>query len=269
MSVERRTAGKLIKHWRSVRGLSQMKLAERADTSARHLSFIETGRSHPSNEMVLRLAEELDIPLRSRNALLASAGYAAIYRETGLSSPEMIQVRKTLEFILKTTDPYPAMIIDRYWNVLSSNAPFQYLVEEFIADKSFYNPENFNLARIVLHPRGWQTVIQNFDEFEPFMVNRVRRMVTANPDDTKMAELLEEITHYESSSSENIEQDTNALPQIIMPIHLKNDEHEVKVFTTTATLGAPQDITLQELRIEAGFPMDEKTDQFFIKGAMT
>ncbi len=242
-----------------------MTLADRADTSTRHLSFIETGRSHPSNEMLLRLAEKLDIPLRTRNALLASAGYAPAYRETGLSSPEMLQVRKTLEFILRATDPYPAMIIDRYWNVLSENPPLRYLIETFVVDKTFYDPQYSNLARMVLHPRGWQPVIQNFDEFEPFMINRIRRMVTANPDDTTMADLLDEVTDYESSSRENPRQETYTLPQIIMPIHLKNDEHEVRIFTTTATLGAPQDITLQELRIEAGFPMDEETDLFFIK----
>jgi transcriptional regulator with XRE-family HTH domain len=263
MQKDQGSLGKHIKYWRSVRGLSQMQLAERAETSARHLSFIETGRSHPSVEILLRLADELDIPLRSRNSLLETAGYAPLYRETGLTSPEMTQVRKTLEFILKATEPYPAMLIDRYWNVLHANPPMQYLCSTFIEDTEFFNPNEFNLMRLILHPRGLQSVIQNYSEFEVFMVNRVRRMVNMDSSDQKMKQLLEEITHYESSSSEDRSSSANPLPQIIMPIHLKNDEHDIKMFTTIATLGAPQDITLQELRIETAFPVDEETDRFF------
>ncbi len=263
MQKDQGSLGKQIKHWRSNRGLSQLQLAERANTSTRHLSFIETGRSHPSVELLLRIADELEIPLRSRNALLETAGYAPLYRETGLTSPEMSQVRKTLEFILKATEPYPAMLIDRYWNVLLANPPMQYVVNTFVADKDFYDPDNFNLMRLVLHPRGLQPVIQNWNEFETFMVNRVRRMVNTGSGDHKMEALLEEITHYKSSSPEESERDIYQLPQIIMPIHLKNDDSEIRMFTTIATLGAPQDITLQELRIETAFPVDEETDNFF------
>ncbi len=254
--------GAQIKNWRVNRGFSQMDLAERANTSMRHLSFIENGRAHPSVEMVLRLADELDIPLRSRNALLESAGYAPKYRDTGLSQQEMAQVNKTLEFMLTVTEPYPAMIIDRYWNVINANSAARHCAITFVAEQTYYDPDNLNLVRLVMDPRGWRTNIQNWDEFKSYIISRVRRLILASPDDKEMIKLFEEIEQF-VSLEEATEDNINSLPQVVTPLHLKNAESEIRIFTTIATLGSPQDLTLHELQIGTGIPMDEATAKFF------
>ena len=253
--------GELLKKWRSMRNLSQLDLAVRAETSARHLSFIETGRGRPSKGLLLRLADVLEIPLRARNALLESAGFASCYSETGLSEPEMEQVRKTLEFICRATEPYPVMIIDRYWNILMANEAMQRITEIFIDDKGMLDQAGINLMRLVLHPRGWRKHIENIVEFELYMASRVSRALNSDPQDKKMRALWDEICTYPDENETASAQSWNGLPQLLKPIHLKNDELELKLFTTIATLGAPQDITLQELRIECGFPVDEHSER--------
>lgn len=253
--------GELLKKWRSMRNLSQLDLAERAETSARHLSFIETGRGRPSKGLLLRLADVLEIPLRARNALLESAGFASCYSETGLSEPEMEQVRKTLEFICHAMEPYPVMIIDRYWNILMANEAMQRITEIFIDDPSMLDQAGLNLMRLVLHPRCWRKNIENIVEFEPYMASRVSRALNTDPHDKKMRVLWEEICSYSDGDESSSATGWNGLPQLLKPIHLKNEDVELKLFTTIATLGAPQDITLQELRIECGFPVDERSEK--------
>lgn len=253
--------GELLKKWRSMRNLSQLDLAVRAETSARHLSFIETGRGRPSKGLLLRLADVLEIPLRARNALLESAGFASCYSETGLSEPEMEQVRKTLEFICRATEPYPVMIIDRYWNILMANEAMQRITEIFIVDQEMLTEARLNLMRLVLHPRGWRKNIENIIEFEPYMASRVSRALNTDPHDKKMRALWDEICTYSDDDETSSSSSWNGLPQLLKPIHLKNNGVELKLFTTIATLGAPQDITLQELRIECGFPVDEHSEQ--------
>jgi len=254
------TLGELLKKWRSMRNLSQLDLAERAETSARHLSFIETGRGRPSKGLLLRLADVLEIPLRARNALLESAGFASCYSETGLSEPEMEQVRKTLEFICRATEPYPVMIIDRYWNVLMANEAMQRITELFIDDPGMLDQAAQNLMRLVLHPQCWRKNIENIIEFEPYMASRVSRALNTDPQDKKMRALWEEICSYSDDGETSSTGSWNSLPQLLKPIHLKKAGVELKLFTTIATLGAPQDITLQELRIECGFPVDERSE---------
>lgn len=253
--------GELLRKWRSMRNLSQLDLAERAETSARHLSFIETGRGRPSKGLLLRLADVLEIPLRARNALLESAGFASCYSETGLSEPEMEQVRKTLEFICHATEPYPVMIIDRYWNILMANDAMQGITELFIEDREMLDQPQHNLMRLVLHPRCWRKNIENIAEFEPYMASRVSRALNTDPHDKKMRAIWEEIWTYSEDDETASTNSWNDLPQLLKPIHLKNNGVELKLFTTIATLGAPQDITLQELRIECGFPVDEESEQ--------
>lgn len=262
MALQETTSlGELLKKWRTMRNLSQLDLAGRAETSARHLSFIETGRGRPSKGLLLRLADVLEIPLRARNALLESAGFASCYSETGLSEPEMEQVRKTLEFICRATEPYPVMIIDRYWNILMANDAMQRISEIFIDDRSMLAQAGINLMRLVLHPRCWRKHIENIVEFEPYMASRVSRALNTDPNDPKMRMLWDEICGYAEVDEISSTSSWNDLPQLLMPIHLKNNGVELKLFTTIATLGAPQDITLQELRIECGFPVDEHSER--------
>ncbi len=260
-SQEPKSLGELLRKWRSMRNLSQLDLAEKAETSARHISFIETGRGRPSKGLLMRLADVLEIPLRARNTLLESAGFASCYSETGLSEPEMEQVRKTLEFICHATEPYPVMIIDRYWNILMANDAMKCISEIFVADSNMLDEEGINLMRLVLHPRCWRKNIQNIVEFEPYMASRVSRALNTDPQDKKMRALWEEICSYSDEDETSSSDSWDGLPQLLKPIHLKNNGVELKLFTTIATLGAPQDITLQELRIECGFPVDKASEK--------
>ena len=258
---EPKSLGELLRKWRSMRNLSQLDLAEKAETSARHISFIETGRGRPSKGLLMRLADALEIPLRARNTLLESAGFASCYSETGLSEPEMEQVRKTLEFICLATEPYPVMIIDRYWNIIMANEAMKCISEIFVADSSMLDWEGINLMRLVLHPRCWRKNIQNIVEFEPYMASRVLRALNTDPQDRKMRALWEEVCSYSDEDETSSSDSWDGLPQLLKPIHLKNKGFELKLFTTIATLGAPQDITLQELRIECGFPVDKHSEK--------
>ena len=255
--------GEQLRYWRNQRGHSQLRLAELAETSARHISFIETGRGHPSRALLLTLAQELDIPLRSRNALLEAAGYAPQYGETGLTDPEMIQVRRVLDFVLRSTLPYPTMIIDRYWNVVLANDSFTDFVQTFTHRSDKFLDGAMNLMWIVLHPDGLRPYIVNWAEFEPYMVGRVRRSLSREPGDEQLEQLFAEITQFDGAAILSESLDSPSVPQFLMPLHLVKGPLEIRLFTTIATLGAPQDITLQELFIETGFPMDEGTERFF------
>ena len=254
--------GEQLRYWRAQKGFSQLHLAELAGTSSRHLSFVETGRGHPSRALLLRLAQELDVPLRARNAILEAAGYSPKYGETGLTDPEMGQVRRVLDFILKSSLPYPTMVIDRYWNVVMANASFLSFVQVFADQPERFPPEKLNLMRVILHPDGLRPYIVNWSEFEPYMVGRVRRSLSREPGDDKLQAMFEEITTYEGAAPKEAGADAPSVPQFLMPIHISKGDQEVRLFTTLATLGAPQDITLQELFIETGFPMDDETERY-------
>lgn len=255
--------GEQLKFWRTNKGYSQLALAEAAGTSGRHISFIETGRGHPSRSLLLKLAHELEIPLRSRNTLLDAAGYSPQYGETGLSDPEMGQVRRVLDFILSSTEPYPTMIIDRYWNVVLANEAFLSFVQTFAQQPDLFLGAGLNLMRLGLHPQGFQAYIENWLEFQPYMVGRVRRSLSRDPGDKQLQALFDDITQYDGTDVDSSGLDQPSVPQFLMPLHLAKDGVEVRLFTTIATLGAPQDITLQELFIETGFPMDDATDRYF------
>jgi len=254
--------GEQLRYWRTQKGFSQLRLAELAETSSRHVSFIETGRGHPSRALLIRLAQELEIPLRARNSLLESAGYSPQFGETGLSDPEMAQVRRVLEFILESSLPYPSMIIDRYWNVVMANESFLAVVRAFAAKPETFRTDSLNLMRVILHPDGIRPHIVNWSEFEPYMIGRVRRSLKRDPSDGQLQVLFEEITQYEGAAQRETEVDEPSVPRFLMPIHIAKGGVEIRMFTTIATLGAPQDITLQELFIESAFPADEATERY-------
>src|SRR5688572_20441002 len=189
MATATATVGPLLRTWRERRRLSQLELAGRAGVSARHLSFLETGRSKPSREMVLHLAEELDVPLRDRNALLAAAGFAAVYPERPLDAPELAAVREAIDLVLAGHEPYPAVVIDRGWNLVSANAAIGVLVEG--VDPGLLAPPA-NVLRASLHPDGLARRVRNFDEYSAHLMARLRRQIDLTGD-VELASLYDEL----------------------------------------------------------------------------
>jgi len=252
--------GALIRHWRASRHLSQLDLALDAEVSARHLSFIETGRSVPSRAMILRLAEVLELPLRDRNAMLEAAGYARMFRETPLGAPEMAHIRKVLEFILERHEPFGAVALDRHWNIVMSNQALQRILAGLVDPSRVWGDGEPNLMRLTFHPHGIRPWIANWDEVGPSLVARLRREAGELNDDPKAAQILSEIMSYPGIPAAWNERDT-ALPPLLIPVHLRKDDLDVRLFSTITSLGTAQDITLQELRIEAFFPADEISER--------
>jgi transcriptional regulator with XRE-family HTH domain len=252
--------GRLLRHWRGQRGMSQLDLALDAEVSPRHLSFVETGRSEPSREMVLRLAESLDLPLREQNALLEAAGYAQMYRETEISDPEMAQIRRILEFLLERHEPYPAIVVDRHHNLLMANASALTFSSLFTGPK--YDLEaNINTVETVFDPEGMRPFLVNWEEVARALLNRVHREDQARERDAEKAKLLERILRFPGVPARWASPDLSAAPQLLIPMHLRRDDLEIRMFTTITTVGTPQDITLQELRVESFLPADEESEK--------
>ena len=238
------------------RRVAQLALAVQAEVSARHLSYIESGRALPSREMILRLADGLQIPLRERNTLLLAAGYAPLYHETDLNTAEMAEARRAVEFILAQQDPYPAIVLDRHWNVLMANAATRRFMALFPECEA---PQPANSFRLIFHPRGLRPFIRNWEELAARMIQRLQREAAANAADKRTAALLEELLGYPGVSSRWRTPDLDRPPTPLLPICYQRDDQVYSFFSTITTFGTPQDITLQELRIECFFPADETT----------
>jgi transcriptional regulator with XRE-family HTH domain len=265
--------GTLLKQWRDRRSFSQLDLALTSQVSQRHISFLESGRAKPSQEMVLQLATVLEIPLRQQNLMLTAAGFAPIHTETDLSAPEMTSVRKAIDLMLRQHEPYPAFVVDRYWNLILTNNGATHLLDAFIVggasplehrDKLhtlFYAEGKINLMRMLFHPQGLRPFIVNWESFIDHLLQRLHRETLVGRDGDKSTLLLNELLSYPDVS--NIWQTANRTTQntLLLNIHLQRDDLELKFFTTIATLGTPYDITLQELRIECQFPADEATER--------
>ena len=248
-----------MRSWRSLRGMSQLDLALRAGFSARHLSFIETGRSQPSSHTVLTLAEALDVPLRERNRLLIAAGYAQQYRHTPLSAEEMRRVRDVLGFILERHSPYAAVVLDRYSNCLMHNAPYAQL-RAVLADASLIG-ENANHLRVVFHPLGARRFITNWEQLAVRIFGRVARELGMAKDDQQATALVAELRGY-LDDTVILHPAPNVDPHdVLLPIHIRIGASEVRLFSTIMTLGTPHDVTLQELRIETFFPADQASER--------
>jgi transcriptional regulator with XRE-family HTH domain len=234
--------------------LSQFELALEAGISARHLSFVENGRSAPSRDTILRLAEELDLPLRERNHLLLAAGYAPVYSEAALDSPEMSAVRGAVRQLLTGHEPYPAVVVDRSWNLVDANESVALFTEG--ADSELLAPPA-NVLRISLHPEGMAPRIANLGEWRAHLLGRLRRQValTADPD---LARLLNELRAYPCNQPEP-EVDAPGPGDIVVPLRIRHDGRELVFFSTVATFGTPLDVTVAELAIESFFPADPET----------
>jgi transcriptional regulator with XRE-family HTH domain len=255
----------ILKQWRNQRGFSQLDLAITSQVSQRHLSFLESGRAKPSREMVLQLAAILEIPLRQQNLMLTAAGFAPIHTETDLSAPEMDSVRKALDFMLRQQEPYPALVIDRYWNLLLSNHAATRLLTGFIdLDKLqtlFKVDGKINLMRVMFHPQGLRPFVVNWESFANHLLHRLHREALAEGESEPSAALLNELMSYPGISEIWKTAYRAAQNTLLLTVHLRRGQLELQFFSTIATLGTPHDITLQELRIECLFPADEKTDQ--------
>jgi transcriptional regulator with XRE-family HTH domain len=249
--------GKLLREWRSARGFSQLDLAMRAGFSSRHLSFIETGRTQPSPQALLVLAETLEVPLRERNRLLEAGGYAHVYRQTPLDAEEMRHVRGVLQFILDRHEPYGAVVLDRYSNLLMGNAAATRMLGTLV-DHTLLSSSP-NLLRMVFHPLGGRRHIVNWSEVSRHLLARADRELSIPGDETG-ATLLRELRSY---VTEDVQQAATPIKpaDVLLPVHIRKDGHDLRLFSAIMTLGTPQDVTLQELRIETFFPADEATEQ--------
>ena len=243
--------------------MSQLDLALEAEISTRHLSFLETGRSTPSREMLLRLAEQLDIPLRERNVLLNAAGYAPVFQERELDDPALTVAREAVDLVLKGHQPYPALAVDRLWNLVAANDAVQPLLEG--ADPALLQPP-VNVMRLALNPRGLAPRTANLPEWRAHLIARLRRQLelTADPD---LRELMAELMSYPAPSEDrtakrDLERD---YASVIVPFQLITDTGILSFFSTTTIFGTPVDITLQELALECFYPADRVTTQFLLR----
>jgi transcriptional regulator with XRE-family HTH domain len=249
--------GEHLRHWRQHRRLSQLDLAHEADISTRHLSFVETGRSVPSREMVLRLSERLDIPLRERNALLVAAGYAPMYRERPLDDPALASARQAVELLLKSHEPYPALAVDRHWNLVAANRMVPHLMAG--ADASLLQGP-VNVLRLSLHPQGLAPRIANLPQWRAHVFERLRQQVAVTADPV-LAALLEELKAYpvpEEAKGRHLEGEH---PGVVMPFLFNTPAGMLSFISTTTIFGTPVDVTLQELAMETFFPADDFTRQ--------
>lgn len=249
--------GEHLREWRQRRRMSQLDLAHEAEISTRHLSFVETGRSAPSREMVLRLAERLDVPLRERNAMLVAAGYAPMYRERPLNDPALSAARQAVELILKSHEPYPAIAVDRHWNLLAGNAMVPLMLAG--ADPSLLQ-QPANVLRLSLHPKGLAPRIVNLGQWRNHLFERLRQQIHATGD-AQLAALLEELRAYpvpEGAADTHLE---GELLGVAMPFQFRSDAGVLSLISTTTVFGTPVDVTLQELALETFFPADAFTGE--------
>jgi transcriptional regulator with XRE-family HTH domain len=272
MSVETTAAdqvtsvGALLRRWRTARRLSQLDLALAAEVSPRHLSFLETGRSRPSRQMLLILGSVLDLPLRERNALLLAAGFSGAYHETALDEPRMSAMRSALELILRQHEPFGAVAMDRHWNVVMINEAYARFVAALLGPSVTPAPFTVvpsprpNALRLLFEPQGFRPHVANWNEVARELLVRVHREALWSGDPATRA-LLSDLLASPGVPADWREPDLEASPSLVVPVELRLGEQTVRFFSTLTTLGAPQDITLQELRIESFHAADAETEQ--------
>ena len=245
-----------LRWWRRRRGWSQLELAGRADISQRHLSFLELGRAAPSREMVIRLAAALDVPLRQQNALLLAAGFAPVWRETALAAPELAQLRSALDYIMAQQEPFPAVAVDRHWTLLAANNGAVRLVTFLVGPLP---PDaKVNLADALVGPDVLRPFLVNWPDVVRYFIRSVEADAAADGmADT--AALLDRLLAYPDVRAAMKSSSADAAAGPVLPMRFRKDGVSLHLFTTIATLGTPQDVTAQELRIESFFPMNDET----------
>jgi transcriptional regulator with XRE-family HTH domain len=243
--------GPMLRDWRQRRRMSQLELALEAGVSTRHLSFVETGRSRPSPDMVLHLAEQLEVPLRERNQLLLAAGYAPRYGSRSLEDPEMVAVRDALGRLLAAHEPFPAIAVDRGWNLVASNSALGPLLED--VDDALLIPP-VNVLRLALHPGGVAPRILNLGEWRGHLLHRLDRQIALDPVD-RLRALRDELAGYPGPDSVP----GPGAAEIMIELRLRSTLGELAFFSTVTTFGTALDVTVAELSIEAFFPADART----------
>lgn len=258
MKTKVRSVGDLLRDWRQRRRMSQLDLACEAGISTRHLSFVETGRSFPSRDMVLHLADRLDVPLRERNLLLLAAGYAPVYSERRLDDPVLAPARRAVDLLLAGHEPYPALAVDRRWTLIAANAAVAPLLAGIEA--ALLEPP-MNVLRLSLHPAGLAPRITNYREWRAHLLDRLRRQVeaTADPD---LARLAAELEGYPAPDSATASESGEDYGGVLVPLRLASPAGILSFFSTTTVFGTPMDVTLSELTLESFFPADQATATF-------
>ncbi len=248
--------GALFQYWRKARRLSQLALAVTAEVSPRHICFLETGRARPSREMVLLLASALDVPLRERNALLLAAGFAPVYEETSLDAPELAPARAAIEAILRQQEPYPAVVMNRRWDILVSNTAAARFFGLLLPGGA---PEPPNVLRLMFSPEGLRPAVVNWEEAAEALVRRAQREVVGHVLDDGTRALLDEILAYPGVPARWRSPGVDRPQLPVVPVSFRLGTATLSFFSAITTLGTAQDITLQELRVESFFPLDEAT----------
>jgi len=247
-----RPVGDQLRDWRQRRHLSQLELSLDVDVSTRHLSYVETGRALPSRELLLRLAERLDVPPRGRNALLLAAGYAPMFRERPLDDPSLVAARAVIERVLAGHEPYPALAIDRHWTLLMANRAVEAL---FIGIEPALLAPPLNVLRLSLHPEGLAPRIANLAEWRAHLLHRVAQQVEASADPVLEA-LLVELRAYPCPARDEA---PHAIAAIAVPLRIVTPHGTLSFISTTTIFGTPVDVTLAELALECFYPADEAT----------
>ena len=248
-------AGDLLREWRQRRRLSQLDLAIAANISSRHLSFVETGRSRPSSEMILHLAEHLDVPLRDRNALLLAGGFAPAYPERGLAAPELHAVQRALKRVLDGHEPYPAVVVNRWWELVEANSGVA-LFTRHVDNAALLEPP-VNVLRLSLHPDGMAPRIANLPEWRAHLLTRLHRQAQATGD-PRLAALHDELGAYPGGESAPPKPTDIAVP-LRYHTGTNTGTQDLSFLSITAVIGTPMDVTVEELAIESFYPADDET----------
>jgi transcriptional regulator with XRE-family HTH domain len=255
--VQERSIGALLQYWRKARHLSQLALATQAEISSRHLCFLETGRAKPSRDMVLLLARELDVPLRERNDLLLAAGFAPMYLESTLDAPALAAVRGALDAILRQQEPFPAVVMNRTWDIQRSNGAaarfFGFLLGAGLA------AQPANVLRMMFHPDALRPFVTNWEAVAEALVRRVHREAVGGVPDDATRKVLAEILSYPGVPPSWRTMNLGAPVIPVIPVGFRKGNRQFNFFSTVTTLGTPQDITVQEIRLECFFPADDDT----------
>jgi transcriptional regulator with XRE-family HTH domain len=273
--------GNLLRHWRNVRGRNQLDLSIETGVSQRYISFIESGRSNPSRRTLLEIAQVLDVPLRERNTLLLTAGYAPVYSEAAWNSIQMQNVTKALERILRQHEPFPAIVMDRYWNVLMTNESAPRFFNAFIDMSRRKGPRN--MLHLMFDPEGMRPFVENWDQVASSLIRRVHSEATGRFVDEKIKDLLTALRAYPSGTTSRTSPANRSMqndlgprnqgtaqlgsPPIlpVIPITFRKDDTLLNYFSMVTTVGTPQTVAAQELRIESMFPADEDTEREHVR----
>jgi len=262
-AVQIQSIGNLLRDWRTRRRMSQLDLALEAEISTRHLSFVETGRSQPSREMILHLADQLKIPLRERNVLLTSAGFAPVFPERPLNDKSLETVRKTIDLILRGHEPNPALALDRHWNLIAANKAVDFLLKGVNA--SLLQPP-INVLRLSVHPEGLAPQIINFAEWRTHLFERLSRQIEITADSV-LVNLEQELKSYPTPQNAEKNQRIGRVESsnIAIEFRLLTDQGELSFLSTTTVFGTPLDVTLSELAVESFFPADAATADYLYR----